>query len=85
MQLNLLGNVVGDWEARTSRGFDFSSLSDLDITDEGAGLGMVSGATFSDVDGDGWQDLLVAQEWGPIGYFRNESGKLVDQTGGSDW
>ena len=46
-----------------------------------AGLGMVSGATFSDVDGDGWQDLLVAQEWGPIGYFRNESGKLVDQTG----
>ena len=32
------------------------------------------------MDNDGWIDLLVAQEWGPIKYFRNDEGQLVDQT-----
>jgi enediyne biosynthesis protein E4 len=40
-------------------------------------LGMVSGAVFSDVDGDGQVDLVVACEWGPIRIYRNEQGKLV--------
>jgi hypothetical protein len=44
------------------------------------GIGMVTGAVWSDVDNDGWIDLLVAQEWGPIKYFRNDEGKLVDKT-----
>ena len=43
-------------------------------------IGLVTGAVWSDVDNDGWIDLLVAQEWGPIKYFRNDEGKLVDQT-----
>ncbi|MEN8865698.1 MAG: FG-GAP-like repeat-containing protein [Akkermansiaceae bacterium] len=42
--------------------------------------GLVTGVVWSDVDNDGWVDLLVAQEWGPIQYFRNHEGILVDQT-----
>lgn len=33
--------------------------------------GMVTGALWSDADGDGWVDLLVTCEWGPIRFFRN--------------
>lgn len=43
-------------------------------------IGLVTSAIWSDVDNDGWVDLLVAQEWGPIKYFRNDEGKLNDQT-----
>ena len=50
------------------------------ITPGLAELGLVTGATFADIDGDGWQDLLVTREWGSIAAFRNEGGKLVDHT-----
>ena len=43
-------------------------------------IGLVTGVVWSDVDNDGWCDLLVAQEWGPIKYFRNQEGQLSDQT-----
>ncbi|MBK8100441.1 MAG: VCBS repeat-containing protein [Planctomycetes bacterium] len=39
--------------------------------------GMVTGATFADVDGDGWQDLVVAAQWQPLVVHRNEQGRLV--------
>lgn len=38
--------------------------------------GLVNGAVFSDLDGDGDADLLLATEWGPMRLFRNESGRL---------
>ncbi len=41
------------------------------------GLGLVSGACFSDLDGDGDPDLALAMEWGPVKFFRNDGGKLV--------
>src|ERR1051326_7443202 len=40
-------------------------------------VGLVSGAVFSDLDGDGRPELILACEWGPIRIFRNEGGKLV--------
>jgi hypothetical protein len=40
-------------------------------------LGLVSGAVFSDLDGDGMPELILACEWGPIRIFRNERGKFV--------
>lgn len=38
------------------------------------GLGMVSASVLSDVDGNGWPDLLVALEWGPVRAFLNDRG-----------
>jgi hypothetical protein len=56
----------------------------LDATDTLApGLrhvGMVTSALWTDVDGDGWPDLLVALEWGNVRYFHNNAGK-----GFEDW
>jgi hypothetical protein len=45
-----------------------------------SGLGLVSGAAFSDVDGDADPDLLLAVEWGPLRLFSNEEGRFRDAT-----
>ncbi|MCB1061485.1 MAG: VCBS repeat-containing protein, partial [Verrucomicrobiae bacterium] len=42
--------------------------------------GLVCGALWSDVDNDGWQDLLVTTDWGPVRLFRNQEGTLTDAT-----
>ena len=42
--------------------------------------GMVTSALWSDVDGDGWPDLLVTLEWGNVRYFHNSQGKSLE-----DW
>ena len=53
-----------------------------DVTDALApGLrqtGMVTGAIWSDFDDDGWLDLLVTHEWGPVAVWKNNSGKLAN-------
>ncbi len=55
-----------------------------DVTDRLApGLrevGMVTAAVWSDVDGDGWPDLLLTLEWGHVKYFHNGQGR-----GFEDW
>ncbi len=58
-----------------------------------ADLGMVTAAVWTDGDGDGWLDLVVANDWGHVRYLHNQSGKnFVDQTdqlgfstGGRGW
>lgn len=40
--------------------------------------GMVTGAIWSDCDGDGWLDLLVTHEWGPVAVWKNVKGKLTN-------
>jgi len=43
-------------------------------------VGLVTSALWSDVDGDGWPDLLIALDWGHIKYFHNKAGQ-----GFEDW
>jgi hypothetical protein len=39
--------------------------------------GLVTSAVFTDLSGDGWPDLVLATEWGPLRLFRNERGRFV--------
>lgn len=70
--------VAGQWpEAATSlllrnAGGRFVPLQRFEA------LGLISGACFSDVDGDGDSDLLLAGEWGPLRLWRNDSGQLTE-------
>jgi hypothetical protein len=43
-------------------------------------VGMVTSAIWSDVDGDGWPDLLLTLEWGNVKYFHNDKGRGLE-----DW
>ena len=45
-----------------------------------ARLGLLSSAIFTDFDGDGLPDLVVAAEWGPIRLLHNEGGRFRDVT-----
>ena len=38
--------------------------------------GMVNGALWSDANGDGWIDLLLACDWGAVQLWKNEKGQL---------
>ena len=52
-----------------------------DATESVAGLrmpGLVTASLWSDVNGDGWLDLLLTLEWGPVKIFLNDKGKLSD-------
>lgn len=40
-------------------------------------LGMVTAASFADIDNDGWKDLIVSGEWMPVKIFKNNKGKFA--------
>jgi len=44
------------------------------------GLGLAAAAIWSDLNGDGWADLIVASEYGPVRIFQNFRGTLRDLT-----
>ena len=41
-------------------------------------IGMVSDAVWSDIDGDGWEDLIVVGEWMSPKIFKNQQGNLIN-------
>jgi hypothetical protein len=43
-------------------------------------IGLVSGAVFSDLDGDGFPELILACEWGPLRVFKNNHGSFTEIT-----
>ncbi|WP_273566538.1 VCBS repeat-containing protein [Maribacter halichondriae] len=42
--------------------------------------GMVSDALWTDFNGDSWPDLILACEWMPLRFFKNDKGALVEVT-----
>ncbi len=42
--------------------------------------GLVSGAVFSDLDGDGFVEMILACEWEPVRVFKNSGGKFHEAT-----
>jgi hypothetical protein len=43
-------------------------------------VGLVSGAVFTDLDGDGLSELVLACEWGPLKIFRRGSDRFTEWT-----
>jgi hypothetical protein len=43
-------------------------------------IGLVCDALFTDYDNDGWPDLILAGEWMPLKFFKNNKGNFVDQS-----
>lgn len=43
-------------------------------------IGMVTGAVFTDYNGDGWPDLLISTAWGSLKLFKNNHGQFQDVT-----
>jgi ASPIC and UnbV/FG-GAP-like repeat len=46
-------------------------------------IGMVCDAVWTDFDNDGWQDLVLAGEWMPVTFLRNDHGVMKNVTEGS--
>lgn len=53
------------------------SIVDLPFLQE---AGMVTGALWSDANNDGWLDLFLTTEWGPIQFLLNQEGTLQPLT-----
>lgn len=55
-----------------------------DVTDQIApalrNIGMVCDALFTDIDNDGWPDLVMAGEWMPVTFLKNDHGRFVNIT-----
>jgi enediyne biosynthesis protein E4 len=62
------------------RAMDGEFVLDQENTKRLEQVGLVSGAVWSDLDGDGFAELILACEWGPLRIFHNERGKLAEAT-----
>ena len=63
-------------EPATSRLFR-NEKGNFVLAQEFKDVGLVNGAVFTDLDGDGFLELVLACEWGPLKIFRNDHGKFA--------
>jgi enediyne biosynthesis protein E4 len=61
-----------------NRGGRFEDVTDA-VAPDLRNVGNVTSCLWTDVNGDGWIDLLVASEWGRIEYFENRQGKHFEK------
>ncbi len=47
-------------------------------------IGMITDASWTDINNDGWQDLIVLGEWMPVKIYINTNSKLVDKSDSYD-
>lgn len=66
--------------SRLYRGNGAGFVLDVENTKLLAGVGLVTGAVWSDLDADGLPDLALACEWGAIRVFHNRHGHFEDVT-----
>ena len=64
---------------QTQKGWELDDASTRTLR----GVGLVSGAIWTDLDGDGLPELVLACEWGTIRVFKNRAGQLSDGT--AEW
>ncbi len=62
-------------EPATSRLF-YNEGGKFVIAQEFQGIGWVNGSVFTDLNGDGFPELVMACDWGPLQMFRNERGNF---------
>jgi hypothetical protein len=67
---------AADSQLYLNRGGQF--VADQAATSALAKAGLVTSAVFSDLDGDGYPDLIVATEWGPARVFLNDHGRFKE-------
>lgn len=79
------GFVIGGRYPESSASRVYRAAGERLVVDEAntralAGVGLVNGAVWTDLDGDGFPELVLACEWGPVRVFKNTSGALREIT-----
>jgi hypothetical protein len=82
LDLLVAGRCVGERFPEPASAWLFRRQNNQWVRDEEAArlldrVGLVTGATFTDLTGDGWPELVLATEWGPLRLYRNERGRLA--------
>jgi hypothetical protein len=85
LDLFVAGRVIAGHypEAASSRLFKGDGLKwtlDVENSKTLENVGLVTGAVWTDLDADGFPDLVLACEWGPVRVFKNQNGKLHEST-----
>ena len=79
------GRVIGGEYPRGASSRVYRNEGGRMILDEAnsrklAGVGLVSGAVWTDLDGDGYPELVLACEWGGIRVYGNKGGELTERS-----